>query len=64
VKVWNSGTVSHAGAGEVIELAEVVAGTKTLAVTQLTVSASGTVTDTTSLSSAALWTDAAVLLRP
>ncbi len=64
VKVWNSGTVSHAGAGEVIELAEVVAGTKTLAVTQLTVTASGTVTDASSLSSAALWTDAAVLLRP
>lgn len=60
---WNSGTVTHSPSGDVVELAELVAGKKTMAAKQLQVVADGSVTDAGTLSSAVVWTDAAVLLR-
>ncbi|MFN2521855.1 MAG: hypothetical protein ABR614_00870, partial [Mycobacteriales bacterium] len=64
VAMWNSGTATHQPGPGVVELAEVAAGSKAIAVKQVDVSASGSVTDPGQLSSAVVWTDAAALLRP
>jgi hypothetical protein len=62
VTVYNSGTAGHAAGTGLTEIAEVAAGTKSLAVDHLLVTAGGTVADSGTLTAPMLWTDSAVLL--
>ena len=61
--VYGSGTASHAPGSGWSELAELHAGTKSLAVDEQVVSTIGTYGDSGTLSSSVLWTDCVVAYR-
>jgi hypothetical protein len=55
--VYGSGTITHAAGSGMTELAELHAGTKSLAVDARVVGGTGTYSDSGTLSGSAIWTD-------